>query len=137
MTSLQTVKLSELCEVWESWHGWYWFITEYHEGTLAFGLVKGWETEWGYIDLAELRQLQRRARVWRVPKRNWALCCRWRKPHPPTAPLVCGDLRPSCQALVFVLWSCLTTREQQFARYRDGAKKLGRPRRFTRHTASR
>ena len=74
MTSLQTVRLSELREVWESFSGWYWFITEYHEGTLAFGLVKGWEIEWGYFDLAELRRLSRHSKVWKVPKRNWALC---------------------------------------------------------------
>ena len=74
MTSLQTVRLSELREVWESFSGWYWFITEYHEGTLAFGLVKGWEIEWGYVDLAELHRLKRHSKVWQVPKRNWALC---------------------------------------------------------------
>ena len=67
MTSLQTVRLSELREVWESFSGWYLFITEYHEGTLAFGLVKGWEIEWGYFDLAELRQLRRHSKVWQMP----------------------------------------------------------------------
>jgi len=70
----QTVRLSELKEVWESVSGWYWFVTEYHEGTIAFGLVRGWETEWGYIDLAELHQLAREGWVWQVPKENWAVC---------------------------------------------------------------
>lgn len=70
----QTVRLSELKEVWESVSGWYWFVTEYHEGTIAFGLVRGWETEWGYIDLAELQQLAKQGWVWQVPKDNWAIC---------------------------------------------------------------
>jgi hypothetical protein len=74
MNSLQTVKLSEIREVWESFTGWYWFVTEYHEGTLAFGLVRGWETEWGYFDLNELRQLEQQCKVWKVPKQNWAYC---------------------------------------------------------------
>jgi len=74
MNSWKTIQLSEICEVWESWHGWYWFVTEYHEGTLAFGLVRGWEIEWGYFDLSELRQLRKQSKVWKVPKRNWALC---------------------------------------------------------------
>ena len=69
-----TVKLSRLLEVWESFSGWYWFVTEYHEGTLAFGLVRGWETEWGYFDLAELWKLQSSYKIWKVPKQNWALC---------------------------------------------------------------
>ena len=74
MNSLQTVRLSEIREVWESFSGWYWFVTEYHEGSLAFGLVRGWETEWGYFDLNELRQLSPQSKVWKVPKKNWALC---------------------------------------------------------------
>jgi hypothetical protein len=72
--NLRTVRLCELHEVWESFSGWYWFVTEYHEGSLAFGLVKGWEVEWGYFDLDELHQLKRQAKVWKVPKKNWALC---------------------------------------------------------------
>ena len=74
MNSWKTVRLCELGEVWESVHGWYWFVTEYHEGSLAFGLVKGWELEWGYFDLAELRRLRKQCKVWRVPKKYWALC---------------------------------------------------------------
>src|ERR1041385_3999534 len=75
MTVSKEVRLSEILEVWESWNGcWYWFVTEYHEGTLAFGLVRGWETEWGYFDLKELRRLARCSKVWKVQKRNWALC---------------------------------------------------------------
>ena len=74
MKSLYTVKLAEIKEVWESFTGWYWYVTELHEGTLAFGLVRGWDTEWGYFDLAELRQLAKQSKVWKVPKQNWAFC---------------------------------------------------------------
>ena len=74
---LKTVKLSQLLEVWESFTGWYWFVTEYlsdDAGCLAFGLVRGHEIEWGYFDLDELHALERRHKVWRVQRRNWALC---------------------------------------------------------------
>ena len=71
MTSLNTVRLSEIREVWESYTGWYWFVTEYHEGSLAFGLVRGSELEWGYFDLDELRELENESRVWKVPKKHW------------------------------------------------------------------
>jgi len=74
MRSAPTVRVSQLLEVWESFSGWYWFVTEYHEGSLAFGLVRGGETEWGYFDLDELRRLKAQAKVWKVPQRNWALC---------------------------------------------------------------
>lgn len=70
----QTVPLSQIKEVWESVSGWYWFVTEYHEGSLAFGLVRGWETEWGYFDLDELRRLAEDGWLWQVPKENWAIC---------------------------------------------------------------
>ena len=74
MNTFETVRLSEIREVWESFSGWYWFVTEYHDGSLAFGLVKGWEIEWGYFDLNELRKLGTQSKVWPVPKKNWALC---------------------------------------------------------------
>ena len=74
MKTLQEVQLSEVQEIWESFSGWYWFVTEYHEGTLAFGLVRGWETEWGYFDLEELRRLRRQSKVWKVSVQNWAFC---------------------------------------------------------------
>lgn len=70
----QTVPLSQIKEVWESVSGWYWFVTEYHEGSLVFGLVRGWETEWGYFDLDELRRLAEDGWLWQVPKENWAIC---------------------------------------------------------------
>lgn len=69
-----TVNLSEIKQVWESYSGWLWFVTEIHEGHLAFGLVRGHETEWGYFDLNELSSLARQCKVWPVPKNYWALC---------------------------------------------------------------
>lgn len=74
MTLKYSVSLSEIREIWESWNGWYWFVTEFHEGSLAFGLVKGWDTEWGYFDLKELRKLEKTSKVWKVPQKNWAVC---------------------------------------------------------------
>lgn len=74
MTLKYTVRLSEIQEIYESYTGWYWFVTEYHEGSLAFGLVRGFELEWGYFDLEELHELQAQGLVWKVAKENWAFC---------------------------------------------------------------
>lgn len=35
-------------------NGWYWYATEFDGDDTFFGLVKGWETEWGYFTLSEL-----------------------------------------------------------------------------------
>ena len=69
-----TVKLSRILDVWESFSGWYWFVTERHAGKLAFGLVRGLETEWGYFSLDDLENLRKRGLVWRVAKMNWVHC---------------------------------------------------------------
>jgi len=55
MSQRNEIQISEILEVWESWNGWYWFVTEYHGGGLAFGLVRGWEIEWGYFNRPALR----------------------------------------------------------------------------------
>lgn len=40
--------------------GWDWYITEYDPATgEAFGLVKGFETEWGYVYIPELEGVNR------------------------------------------------------------------------------
>jgi hypothetical protein len=70
----QTVRLSDIIEIWESFTGWYWFVTELHPDGVAFGLVRGFETEWGYFSLKELEALRKSGRVWRVAKRNWSVC---------------------------------------------------------------
>ena len=42
--------------VLEGINGWKWYITEYNEkDNLAFGYVKGFENEWGYIDIEEIQ----------------------------------------------------------------------------------
>jgi hypothetical protein len=69
-----TVRLSQIIEIWESFTGWYWFVTELHPDGVAFGLVRGFETEWGYFSLKELETLRKSGRVWRVAKRNWSVC---------------------------------------------------------------
>ena len=74
MDDMKTVKLSQLLEAWESFSGWYWFVTERHDECICFGLVRGHETEWGYINLRELHDLVPAYKVWKVPQRNWALC---------------------------------------------------------------
>ena len=39
------------------YNGWRWYITEWNAETgLCFGLVEGFETEWGYFDLTELAE---------------------------------------------------------------------------------
>lgn len=74
MESFQTVKISKILEVWESFSGWYWFVTEKHRDRVAFGLVRGHETEWGYFSLDELDGLAKKGKAWRVPRRNWVFC---------------------------------------------------------------
>ena len=39
------------------YNGWRWYVTEWDAGTgECFGLVEGFETEWGYFDLTELAE---------------------------------------------------------------------------------
>lgn len=36
------------------WNGWTWYATEFDGEDSFFGLVEGYETEWGYFSLGEL-----------------------------------------------------------------------------------
>jgi len=36
------------------WNGWTWYATEFDGEDLFFGLVEGFESEWGYFSLLEL-----------------------------------------------------------------------------------
>jgi hypothetical protein len=74
MSFWDTVRLWQIKEVWANWLGWYWYITEHHEGTLAFGLMRKNHLEWGFVDLAWLRRLEEHRQAWRIPRENWALC---------------------------------------------------------------
>ena len=65
---------------WESFSGWYWFAVENAgeqtslingkpvKDTIWFGLVQGFEEEWGYFSQAELESLY--PKVWRIRKRD-------------------------------------------------------------------
>lgn len=66
---------------WESFSGWYWFATEeaykqdsvidgrvYKDDTIWYGLVQGFEEEWGYFSQAEIESLK--PKTWEIPKKN-------------------------------------------------------------------
>ena len=45
-------------KLFSPYNGWRWYITEWDAETgLCFGLVEGFETEWGYYDLTELAEV--------------------------------------------------------------------------------
>ena len=72
----------EVIRGWESFSGWYWFATEICEkqdsvmgdgqvvenDQMFFGLVQGFEEEWGYWTLAQLKECGNK--VWGIPKKN-------------------------------------------------------------------
>ena len=66
---------------WESFTGWYWFATEeagnqdsvignktYENDTIYYGLVQGFEDEWGYFSQAEIESLK--PRTWEIKKQD-------------------------------------------------------------------
>ena len=60
-------------EVYESFNGWYWYITEYDQDdpNVCYGLVDGFEKEWGWgIYKPELKS--QGMKVWSVPKHAWS-----------------------------------------------------------------
>jgi hypothetical protein len=70
----------KVIKAWESFQGWYWFATEKIQeqesvingkdvkDTIWFGLVQGFEEEWGNFSQAEIESLGRMA--WEIPKKN-------------------------------------------------------------------
>jgi len=61
----------EVLQGWESFTGWYWFATEkteyeYNGKPIWFGLVQGFEEEWGEFPEAEIDSLGMKA--WRINK---------------------------------------------------------------------
>jgi len=51
------VKLSDktiVCKFFSPFNGWRWYATEFDGEDTFFGVVVGWETEWGYFSLSEL-----------------------------------------------------------------------------------
>ncbi len=41
-----------------TWSDWNWYATEFDGNDLFFGLVRGYEWEWGYFTLSELEAVQ-------------------------------------------------------------------------------
>lgn len=49
-----------VCTLFSCLNGWDWYIAELdRESGEAFGLVKGFETEWGYFSIPEMENLNR------------------------------------------------------------------------------
>ena len=47
-----------VAKLFSPYNGWRWYITEWDARTgECFGLVEGFETEWGYFDLTELAEI--------------------------------------------------------------------------------
>lgn len=65
---------------WESWNGWYWFALEDHgeaeyvlegrtvKGREYFGIVQGFEEEYGYFTTAEMDPLIKQGKVWEIKR---------------------------------------------------------------------
>lgn len=53
---------------WESFSGWFWFGTEQVKGEpgVWFGFVQGFENEWGYFSMEEMRPLIERGAIWPI-----------------------------------------------------------------------
>ena len=69
----------KVLKAWESFSGWYWFGTEktgeqdsvidgmtYKNDAIWFGLVQGFEEEWGYFSQAEIESLK--PKTWEIKK---------------------------------------------------------------------
>jgi hypothetical protein len=67
----------KVIKAYESWNGLYWFATEeshrqdsvfegivYKDDKIFFGLVQGFEEEWGYFSKAEIERL--RPKIWEI-----------------------------------------------------------------------
>lgn len=48
-------------------NGWYWYATEFDGEDTFYGLVQGWEAEWGYFTLSELEEASIKMGGWEVP----------------------------------------------------------------------
>jgi hypothetical protein len=72
-------------EAFESWSGWYWFATKilqtqntqigdklFKDDKIYYGFVQGLEEEWGDFSEAELTEMMKTGRVWKIPKKNWS-----------------------------------------------------------------
>ena len=74
------INRKKVLKAWESFQGWYWFAVEQVrkqesiingkavKDTIWFGLVQGFEEEWGDFSQAEIESLG--PKVWEIPKKN-------------------------------------------------------------------
>jgi hypothetical protein len=53
---------------WESFKGWFWFGVERAADGTWYGLVQGFEEEWGYFSEAEMAPLVRAGRIWPIKR---------------------------------------------------------------------
>lgn len=67
-----TIQGKPVIKIWESFTGWYWFGVEKVDSNRWYGLVRGFETEWGYWDDRELQALH--PRIWEVREDDWPVC---------------------------------------------------------------
>jgi len=71
----------KVLRAWESFSGWYWFavekdreqLSDFGDGkgvpdTIWYGLVQGFDEEWGYFSQAEIERL--RPKTWEIPEKN-------------------------------------------------------------------
>ena len=58
----------EVLRGWESYSGWFWFATELEEDSMAFGLVQGFEVEWGSFSIRELESMP--SMIWEIDAKN-------------------------------------------------------------------
>lgn len=53
-------------KAWESFKGWFWLGVEEVEPGLWFGLVQGFEEEWGYFSTEEMRPFIQAGEIWPI-----------------------------------------------------------------------
>jgi hypothetical protein len=71
----------KVLRAWESFNGWYWFgvekvreqLSDFGEGrgipdSIWYGLVQGFEDEWGYFSQAEIESLK--PKTWEISKKD-------------------------------------------------------------------
>jgi len=80
----------KVLKAWESFTGWYWFAVEKCDCGIPtcdrwFGLVQGFEEEWGYFSENELKALGKSYRVWEIPKKDLIYSGRRGLSNPQTA----------------------------------------------------
>lgn len=63
----------KVIKAWESYTGWYWFGVSYEDDEndrIWYGLVQGFEDEWGWWSENELKELMKEMKVWEIRKKD-------------------------------------------------------------------